>query len=324
MFKRLTSYTTLIHTNRLMHSHSRVHSYPKFYDTNNTKCNPENKSSIITPILFDVSLRDGIQGANPLDYPTNKKLELIQSIYETHAPKKLEIGSFVSPKVLPIMSDTAKIFETMPSSIKNTTDIYALVPNKVGLLNAINCGFTNFSFITSVSNAFQVKNTGKNLVYKKTELQEMTRHITDVFGDKAKTKLYVSCVTECPVIGVIDSDFILHEIVSSYGMRNEYDEICISDTMGTLRSREFEYIVNGLIRFGVPSSHISVHLHINSENSTEAKQILFVCFEQRITRFDVSVISEGGCSVTMNPNQLKSNMTYEFFNKTFKDWSSGV
>jgi hydroxymethylglutaryl-CoA lyase len=306
-------------TRRLMHSHSRT----RFEQ----KCIASSNRQEFQPILFDVSLRDGIQGANPLDYPTNKKIEIMRTICNVHSPQKIEIGSFVSPKVLPIMSDTEQLLKTASTIFRNTNktaDIYALVPNKTGLLNAIKGGFTNFSFITSVSNAFQIKNTGKNILYKKTELQDMMEHISQL-KTPAKTKLYISCINECPLTGLIDNDTIIYEILSSYGKSNspiECDEICLSDTMGTLLHRDFEYIVGGLIRFGVPKSKISVHLHINQESAKEAKLILFKCFDNGLNRFDVSAISEGGCSVTMNSNQLKSNMTYEFFHNALEEWKS--
>ena len=141
----------------------------------------------------------------------------------------------------------------------------------------------------------------------------------------AKTKLYISCITECPLTGQLDNDFIMDEIISSYGVTDiryipEYDEICISDTMGTLSCRNFEYIVDGMIHFGVASSRISLHLHINSDNTEEAKQILFACFRRKINKFDVSVISDGGCSVTMNPDELKPNMTYGFLNECINEY----
>ena len=337
MFKNLLKPTN--YTSKFMHTHTKTSSGYKPY-TN------------IKPIIFDVSLRDGLQGANPLDFPTFKKSEILHEIHQKYTPAKLEIGSFVSPKVLPIMSDTAKLLKMVHSSVRDTTDIYALVPNKIGLLNAILSGFTNFSFITSVSNAFQVKNTGKPLSHKKLELTEMTQYIKTlnppitpfriaqlvnaqsaahsslitapkggVLNEKmCKTKLYISCVKECPINGMIDSDFIIHEILSSYGLVDEYDELCISDTMGTLKSRDFEYIVDGLIRFGVTSSRISIHLHINKENEKEAKQILFACFQRNINRFDVSVISDGGCSVTMDADKLKPNMTYDFLYSTLEEY----
>lgn len=287
-----------------------------------------NTKKMIRPILSDVSLRDGIQGANSDNYPTSKKLNILRTICEKHSPNNIEIGAFVSPTVLPIMKDTAKIFEHAPNilnTFNKSADLYALVPNKVGLFNAIDCGFKNFSFITSVSNAFQFKNTGKNLIQKKFELHEMMQYIATL-NICAKTKLYISCVNECPATGVIDNDFIIYEILSSYSQTNaysqygEYDEICISDTMGTLKSRDFEYIVDGLLRFGIPKTQLSIHLHVNDENAFNAKQILYACFHRGINRFDVSVLSEGGCSVTMDADKLKPNMTYEFFYDTFEEY----
>lgn len=313
MIKRLNLKIYANCMNRFMHTHSKTISR-----RNNLYQNPHLNIDI-KPIIFDVSLRDGLQGANPQEYTTLKKYEILHAIHHKFFPAKMEIGAFVSPKVLPIMSDTANLFDLVQSQVKDSTEIYALVPNKVGLLNAIKSGFTNFSFITSVSNAFQVKNTGRNLIFKKHELDEMVQYIKTL-KSPIKTKLYISCINECPVIGPVDNDFIIHEIISSYGLVDEYDELCISDTMGTLSSRNFEYIVDGLIRFGVAPSRISVHLHINSENESEAKQILFACFRRKINQFDVSVISDGGCSVTMEAEQLKPNMTYDFLYSTIEEY----
>lgn len=264
----------------------------------------------IAPILFDVSLRDGIQGADPSKYETCVKFKWLKEIHETYNPPKMEIGSFVSPKVLPIMADTPVIFKYASALIPS--DLYVLVPNKTGLLSAIDCGARNFSFITSVSNAFQVKNTRRNLEYKKVELSGMLQEIAKI-ESHCKTKLYVSCINQCPLFGLIDNDVVLNELLSSYVFVDAYDEICLSDTMGTLKCSDFEYIVDGLMRFGLDKNRISLHLHIGPDNFSEAKHILFACFKRGIYRFDVSDIMEGGCSVSMNASQLKPNMTYEFF-----------
>lgn len=281
----------------------------------------------LNPILFDVSLRDGIQSANPADYNTPKKIEWLNRIAEKYAPPKMEIGSFVSPKVLPIMADTKDVFDYAHKAIREgriSAETYVLVPNKKGLLDAILQGARNFSFITSTSNAFQIKNTKRDLDYKKTELTEMMRMVSNM-TDSCKTKLYVSCINECPIAGPIDKDFIIYEILSSYGLNDlpdvdAFDEICLSDTMGTLKSRDFSYIVEGLTRFGLSSKRISLHLHINRENEREAKNILFECFKRGIHKFDVSAISEGGCSVSMSRSNLKPNMTYEFFYATLSEY----
>ena len=166
-------------------------------------------------------------------------------------------------------------------------------------------------------------------MHKKMELHEMMRYIA-AKKITAKTKLYISCVNECPLTGLIDNDLIIYEILSSYTHSNEfseyceYDEICISDTMGSLLYRDFEYIVDGLLRFGVAKTKLSIHLHVNAENAGNVRQILFACFRRGICRFDVSVLSEGGCSVTMDSEKLKPNMTYKFFYEALAEYNGGI
>lgn len=283
----------------------------------------------INPILFDVSLRDGIQMANPANFNTDKKIQILKDIAEKYAPPKMEIGSFVSPKELPIMADINDVFHFAHRAIREntlSTETYVLVPNKFGLMQAIMQGARNFSFITSVSNPFQIKNTKRDLDYKKKELTEMMTVVSNL-PPPCKTKLYVSCISECPISGSINNDFIIYEILSSYGINDlpdvdAFDEICLSDTMGTLKHRDFQYIVEGLMRFGLHKSRISVHLHINSENEREAKNILFECFYRGINKFDVSVLSDGGCSITMK--YAKPNMTYDFFYSTLTEYLEDV
>ena len=57
--------------------------------------------------LFDVSLRDGLQGLNKEQqnlFTLDKKIELYNKILSEQNPKNIEIGSIVSSKILPIMS----------------------------------------------------------------------------------------------------------------------------------------------------------------------------------------------------------------------------
>jgi hydroxymethylglutaryl-CoA lyase len=270
------------------------------------------------PILTDVSLRDGIQGASEEVYTLEKKKCIYSDIVYKYRPANIEIGSFVSPKVLPIMKDTPELFQfTKELDEEKGKESFVLVPNKTGLLKAMDTGFKNFSFITSVSNEFQLKNTKRDLEFKKAELSEMMELLSAV----NRTKLYVSCITECPIQGPVDPDYIIHEILTSYG-HQAFDEICLSDTLGTLKARDLEYIVDGLLRFGIAKNRLSLHLHVDSENEKEVKRILHACFDRDIIRFDVSTILEGGCSVTLTRCHMKPNLTYELFEKTFKEYNN--
>jgi isopropylmalate/homocitrate/citramalate synthase len=284
----------------------------------------------IDPNLFDVSLRDGIQNANIENFPTSKKMEIFQTIYSENLPKRIEIGSLTSQKILPIMNDSIEMFNYAKEYLKirksemeftrdldkynnNFEGIYLLIPSLSKLHLALNHNIRNFSFITSVSNKFQVTNTKKSIWETKQEFKKMfeilnRQHSTTNF----KTKLYVSCINKCPIIGKIDNDFILKEVLYYHG-KFPFDEICLSDTVGELKFDDFEYIIENCIFFGIPPSKISLHLHYKPYNYRNIQNILFYCFKNKINKFDVSMLDTGGCSVTMRPEHRPQNLSYDMF-----------
>ena len=276
--------------------------------------------SKISPILFDVSLRDGLQGANVQDWPTSKKYETFNTIQLNYQPQSIEVGSLCSYKLLPIMADTNDIHTYAKSYFKNeliehNTCVYVLIPSISKLQLAINYGMTHLSFITSVSNIFQVKNTNMTLPQVKSDFKQMFDILkTQPNYDKYVKKLYISCINECPISGKLDVDFVINEIVK-YETTFSFDELCLSDTCGTLLYDDFVYIVETINYFGVPFSKISLHLHVSKHNLKNLEDILRYCFRNGIRKFDVSIIETGGCSITMDHDKLLSNLTYEQFYK---------
>ena len=272
----------------------------------------------ISPILFDVSLRDGIQGANPLEWTTSRKKEVFNTIYNTYIPQSMEIGSLCSYKILPIMADTRELYSHVTNTIKKdnstfTQNSYILVPSISKLQTAIQYGMTHLSFITSVSNTFQMKNTNMSLSQVKTDFSKLFEMLQrEPSPEKYTKKLYISCVNECPISGKLDNDLIINEILY-YGSKFSFDELCLSDTCGSLLYDDFVYIVETIQFFGITSSQISLHLHVSKYNLENLEHILRYCFRKGIRKFDVSMIETGGCSVTMKKEQLLSNMTYEQF-----------
>jgi hypothetical protein len=309
----------------------------------------------INPLLFDVSLRDGIQGADPRDYTTKRKIDLLHHLQNTYAPPAMEVGSFVSARKYPVMADTAlihsygrfpekrynillqqaggddgggadaplladgcvaaaadKSLHPLPEALP--TALYVLVPNMRGLQTALRCGVRNFSLITSASNAFQMQNTNMDLVETKDSLREMMAVIRSANIPTCQTKLYISCISECPLTGKLPLDRIVYEILSytADGFLG-FCELCLSDTMGTLRHEDFVYILRRLLSEGVDPDRLSLHLHIDRENAFESTKILYECFSQRVRRFDVSNTEQGGCMHTMLRSQMRPNMSYEFF-----------
>ena len=266
----------------------------------------------LNPILFDVSLRDGIQNADVTQWSTDTKKDMFRRIVSTKNPASVEIGSLVSPKILPIMSDSLEMHSYANTHIGESIypKMYMLVPSLSRLSTAIQHGVRNVSLITSVSESFQQKNTNRTLADTKRELLEMITTIKQT--PEMRSKLYISCITECPISGKLDIDYVLRELLL-YHFSYDVDELCMSDTCGTLTADDYEYLLDTLLYFGVPPSKLSLHLHVSDTNRENLRRIIWYSFQKNIRKFDVSMVETGGCSVTMRPDQRLPNLSYELF-----------
>jgi len=266
----------------------------------------------INPILCDVSLRDGLQNAKVEDYPTEHKKKVFQNIMNSENPPKIEVGSLTSYRILPIMKDSVEIYKHAVEYInkeKLNTDVYVLVPSLSKLNIAINNKIQNYSFITSVSNSFQLRNTCRTLDRTKEELRTMFERLGNT---TSKKKLYISCIDQCPIVGKIDKGFIINELLY-YNENYNFDELCLSDTCGNLSFENFLYIIENATYLGIPVNKLSLHLHISNENMDDIKKIMKYCFENEINKFDISSLATGGCSITIENKKLHPNLSYGVF-----------
>ena len=259
--------------------------------------------------LFDVTLRDGLQSLKKI-YSLVEKTDILHNIIVNRFPSAIEVGSIVSPKILPQMEQSIELFheaQFINIILPRPIDLYMLTPNLKSVNIASDHDITNFSFITSVSNDFQKKNTNKNLTEIKNEIELMMKRVTLI--QDSKVKLYISCITDCPISGKIDNHKIINEILHYYHTYDEISEICLSDTCGTMEFNNFKTIIDELLKRNVDFNKISLHLH-NQENKQNVKDIIIYGMKSGIYRFDVSDMPEiGGCSVTMeNPS---GNLSYD-------------
>lgn len=255
------------------------------------------------PKYFDVSLRDGLQTNKKILSLDNKKT-ILNNIIDSYSPNSIEIGSVVSSKVLPQMSNSIDLFK-YAKTLNTPIDYYLLVPNKKYLDIAMDSGVNNFSLITSISNSFQKKNINKNLDETKKELDLMITHIQNNI-DNCKIKLYISCINECPIDGKLDNILVKEEI-QSY-LQYNLDEFCLSDTCGTLTSKDFVNIVDNLNYS--QCDKLSLHLHYSEDYNL--MRIINYCIDKGIYKYDVSFFEEsGGCSVTMDNHKINHNLNYK-------------
>ena len=268
---------------------------------------------------FDVTLRDGLQGLSLLeqsDFTTEKKKDIYYNIVRKYGTHNLEVGACVNYKMLPMFQDTREFVQYLQRNHSNRNH-YVLVPNEVHLMQALSLfGVTNFSFIMSVSNSFQLKNTKMNLLDTFKNLINMMFILDDLsvaFGP-TKVKLYVSCINECPIEGRLDNQVVVENLVT---LRNyiKPNTMCLSDTCGTLSASDFSEILQGLDKNLFDLSKVSLHLHVRPEREEEVEKIVHMALDHGIVEFDVSDLPTGGCSVTMDKGQLAPNMSYAQYYK---------
>ena len=268
--------------------------------------------------LFDVTLRDGLQSVSKV-YSVSEKLQIAENILMRKRPSAIEIGSIVSHKLAPSMSscNSLELFKEVSSTYLytlNPVDIYMFTPNLKSLEIACKHNIQNFSFSTSVSNMFQMKNLNKTIHQTKQELPYM---INTVHKDvpESKIKLYVSCVSTYPITGKISLHEIMNEIMFYYDTFDKINDICLSDTCGSLLFRDFKYIIDELTIRNVDFERFSLHLH-NQYDRQQIKHILTYAMKIGISKFDVSDVSHiGDCITTVDKQpadkQPADNLDYE-------------
>ena len=277
------------------------------------------------PKAFDVSLRDGLQTSKQI-WTTNNKIQLYNKIINKHGPKNIEIGSLCSEKVFPIFKDSIELYDSLTYNNEyNSKHIYLfknlwlLMAHENQLRRLYDNNICpNLSFITSISDSFQQKNTKMDVKTSINGILNMLYILDDSYRKcMPLTKLYVSCINECPIDGKMNSDYVVSRLLPMFQLGA--DKVCLSDTCGTLSVNEFDLIMKKLIIKNISPNQIGLHLHVRDENITE--QVIFKALDYGIMDFDVSILeNSGGCSVTLNKNQLAPNLSYDLYYRSVLNW----
>jgi hydroxymethylglutaryl-CoA lyase len=256
-----------------------------------------------SPKPFDVSLRDGLQSSKE-HIDTIQKFSLFVKKSDQYEPQAVEIGSLVSPKILPVLADSKTLYKMAIEVAPVSMPLYLLVPSSSKLVDVVELGCSHISLITSVSEDFQLANTKKTLDQVRTDI----KYVSEVF--KGTTKLYISCIDTCPLAGQIDHSHICDQILW-YWSNCKIKNLCLSDTVGNLTPKSFVSIVDKVNSQGVPYESISLHLHVESKE--QVIEIMGQALARGITGFDVSYLETGGCSVTMGKSKTKPNLSYPLY-----------
>ena len=232
--------------------------------------------------IVEVGPRDGLQNET-LNLSAAKKIELINLLSKTGL-KRIEAGSFVSPKWVPQMANSDEVFQALP--FRTDVQYSALTPNLRGLETAIDAGVKEVAVFGSASEAFSQKNINCSI-------SESLKRFEDVFQladqNNIKVRGYVSCVMGCPYQGDISPKAVTQ--VSKALLDMGCYEISLGDTIGAGTPRATSLLLEDVLK-DIPAQKLAAHFH---DTYGQALVNLYKALEYGIATIDSAVAGLGGC-----------------------------
>jgi len=242
--------------------------------------------------------RDAMQGIKDW-IPTDEKVQYIQSLLRCGFDT-LDFGSFVSPKAIPQMQDTAEVLSKLDLS-KTSSSLLAIIANLRGARDAVKhpeIKFLGYPF--SISENFQMRNTHKTIAQSIQLLSEILE-LADQHDKEVVA--YLSMGFGNPYGDPWDVDIVGEwtEKLSGMGVKI----LSLSDTVGTSTPEVIEYLFSNLIS-KYPRVEFGAHLHTTPSSWHEKTK---AAFEAGCRRFDGAIQGFGGCP--MAKDDLTGNMPTE-------------
>ena len=235
--------------------------------------------------INEVGPRDGLQNIKNI-LSVDERLKLIRSLEEAGI-KLMEIGSFVSHKAVPAMSDT----DVLISKLGNIENYSVLIPNKKGLDKAKINGVKEICTVLCVTNSMNQKNINQSV---KETLKDLKKIFLETKKNGMRSKCYVSVAFYCPYEGKVDSCYVEDVI----GMLLDYkaDEIVIADTIGAANPREVKKLLSSLTN---NYKDISLSCHFHDTRALGLANV-YASLDAGINKFDSCIGGLGGCPFAPN------------------------
>ncbi|MGS2741966.1 hydroxymethylglutaryl-CoA lyase [Sinomicrobium sp. M5D2P17] len=242
--------------------------------------------------------RDAMQGIRTF-IPTDKKVAYIQSLLRVGFDT-IDFGSFVSPKAIPQMADTAEVLGALDLS-GTKSKLLAIVANVRGAEDAVlhpEIHYLGYPF--SISENFQMRNTHKTIAESTVILQE----ILDIAHRSGKEVVaYLSMGFGNPYGDPWNVEIVAEwtEKLSAMGVKT----LSLSDTVGSSTPEVIRYLYTNLIP-AYPDIEFGAHLHTTP---TSWHEKVDAAYRSGCTRFDGAIQGFGGCP--MAKDELTGNMPTE-------------
>ncbi|AOW11829.1 hydroxymethylglutaryl-CoA lyase [Hydrogenophaga crassostreae] len=239
---------------------------------------------VATITLREVGLRDGLQ-AIARTLPTEHKLEWIRLAYEA-GQREIEVGSFVPPRLLPQLADTAELVafaKTLPGLVTSV-----LVPNLKGAERAMDTGAHLMLLPLSVSHAHSLANMRRTPDEVVADIARI-RAARDAAGSKCLIEVGMSTAFGCTIQGRVEPAEVLRLLraVLDAGA----DRVGLADTVGYADPRMVRELFEA--SFKVAGDKLACG-HFHDTRGLGIANVM-AALETGVTRFDACLAGIGGC-----------------------------
>lgn len=250
------------------------------------------------PIQLVECPRDAIQGISHF-IATEKKVTYINALIASGLFSCIDFGSFVSPKAVPQMQDTAAVLDGVVKS--NSTKLLAIIANERGAAEGVRHDKVDLlGYPFSISETFQLRNTNATI----TQSYQRVRHIADMlsqsrqelvvyismafgnpYGDPWSTALVVEWVEKLAALGIV--------------------RFSVADTTSMANPQQIKELFTVLKR-EFPQLQFSAHFHSRVEDALLKVQ---AAQEAGCQQFEGALLGFGGCPFAQD--ELVGNMPME-------------
>ncbi len=242
--------------------------------------------------------RDAMQGIHDF-ISTEQKIKYINQLIQVGFDT-LDCGSFVSPKAIPQLRDTAQVLDAL--ELTTNTKLLTIVGNERGAKEA--CEFeqvTYLGFPFSISDTFQARNINSSIE----DSFRRADQVQNVAAQKGKEAvIYISMAFGNPYGDPWDKDIVL-EWAHKLNKELEVKTISLSDTIGVATPEIITYLFEALIP-ELSGVETGAHLHTTPDTWKEKVE---AAYKAGCTRFDGAIKGFGGCP--MAADDLVGNMPTE-------------
>ena len=232
--------------------------------------------------IVEVGPRDGLQNEKQA-LSIEQRLSFINDLIDAGL-KFIEVGSCVSAKWVPQMSQSDKLFKLLPQ--RDDLNLSLLTPNLKGFDAALAVGCKEVAVFTAASESFTRKNINCSI-------DESLERFSEIFqaaqANHVRVRGYVSCMVDCPYEGAIDPKQVVNVVKRLYEMGCY--EISLGETIGTATPDRVQKVWQACLA-ELDSNILAGHFH-NTYGMAIAN--IYQSLQQGIRVFDSSLAGLGGC-----------------------------